>query len=135
MFSNRTASFKTNEKEDIKKPPEENFVKLYTTPLPKFDMNFHFKDEKEIEESSFSFQNDLLSKNAYNFLKKKDECLATMILDDTVSTKNQENIKNIVFEIREKNKYKIYMDNIYVNVFESMYFIYLKKYVIDFTFI
>ena len=51
-------------------------------------MNFHFKDEEDKEASSFSFKNDLLSKNAYNFLKKKDECLATMVLDDSIPNKN-----------------------------------------------
>ena len=88
MLSNRTANFKTNEKEEDMKTSDKNFYKLLTTPLPKFDMNFHFKDEEEIEASSFSFKNDLLSKNAYNFLKKKDECLATMILDDSLPSKN-----------------------------------------------
>ena len=51
-------------------------------------MNFHFKDEEEIEASSFSFKNDFLSKKAYNFLKRKDECLSTKILNDFVTTKN-----------------------------------------------
>ena len=89
MLSNRTANFKTNEKEEEDmKDGDKNFLKLYTSPLPKFDMNYHFKDEEEIEASSFSFKNDLLSKNAYNFLKRKDECLATMILDDSIPTKN-----------------------------------------------
>ena len=89
MLSNRTANFKTNEKEEEDmKDGDQNFLKLYTSPLPKFDMNYHFKDEEEIEASSFSFKNDLLSKSAYNFLKRKDECLATMILDDSIPTKN-----------------------------------------------
>ena len=88
MLSNRTANFKTNEKEKDSKNGNKDFLKLNTSPLPKIDMNFHFKDEEEIEASSFSFKNDLLSKNTYNFLKRKDECLATMILDDSVPTKN-----------------------------------------------
>ena len=88
MQSNRTANFKTNEKEEDIKVLDNNFLKLYTSPLPKFDMNYHFKDEEDNQASSFSFKNDLLSKNAYNFLKTKDECLATMVLDDSIPTKN-----------------------------------------------
>ena len=89
MLSNRTANFKTNEKtEEMSNAEEQNFLKLYTTPLKKFDMNFHFKDEEDKEASSFSFKNDLLSKNTYNFLKNKDECLSTMVLDDSIPTKN-----------------------------------------------
>ena len=86
MLSNRTGNFFTNEKEEDK-----DFVKLLTAPFPKFDMNFHFQDEEEEEEneaSSFSFKNNLLSKNAYDFIKKKDECLAAMVLDDTIPSKN-----------------------------------------------
>ena len=86
MLSNRTANFKTDEKE--KESEDNSFVKLYTTPLPKFDMNFHFKDEVEKESSSFSFKNDLLTKNTYKFLKIKDECLASMKLDDSLPNKN-----------------------------------------------
>ena len=88
MLSNRTANFKAEDKEEIKSNDEQNFVKLYTTPLPKFDMNFHFKDEEDKETSSFSFKNDLLTKNVYTFLKTKDECLASMILDDSIPNKN-----------------------------------------------
>ena len=88
MQSNRTANFKTNEKEEDIKVLDNNFLKLYTSPLPKFDMNYHFKDEEDNQASSFSFKNDLLSKSAYNFLKTKDECLATMVLDDSIPTKN-----------------------------------------------
>ena len=88
MLSNRTANFKTNEKEEEIKNNDKNFIKLLTTPLPKFDMNFHFKDEIEPESSSFSFKNDLLNQNAYYFLKKKDECLSSLILDDTLPNKN-----------------------------------------------
>ena len=72
MLSNRTANFKATEKdEEMSNVEEQNFVKLYTAPLKKFDMNFHFKDEEDKEASSFSFKNDLLSKNEYNFLKNK----------------------------------------------------------------
>ena len=90
MMSNRTANFKSSVKEeeidhhDI----ENSFVKIKTTPLIKFDMNFHFKDEIDAESSSFTFKNDLLNQNAYCFLKKKDECLATLFLDDTLPNKN-----------------------------------------------
>ena len=45
MLSNRTANFKAHEKEEDIKASDKNFLKLYTTPLPKFDMNYHFKDE------------------------------------------------------------------------------------------
>ena len=90
MISNRTANFKSNGKEEeINQHNNENsFVKIKTTPLIKFDMNFHFKDEKDVESSSFTFKNDLLNENAYYFLKKKDECLASLILDDTLPNKN-----------------------------------------------
>ena len=89
MLSNRTAKFISTEKKDEMNQEEENFVKLNTTPLPKFDMNFHFKDEENIkEESSFSFTDNVLTKNTYNFLKIKDECLSNMILDDSISNKN-----------------------------------------------
>ena len=73
MISNRTAKFKTNGKEEELKQHdnENNFLKIKTTPLIKFDMNFHFKDEVEVESSSFSFKNDLLNEKAYYFLKKK----------------------------------------------------------------
>ena len=90
MMSNRTANFKSSGKEEeLEHQDNENsFVKIKTTPLIKFDMNFHFKDEVEVESSSFSFKNDLLNEKAYYFLKKKDECLATLILDDTLPNKN-----------------------------------------------
>ena len=89
MLSNRTANFKLDEKEEAIPSNANTFVKLNTTPLRKFDMNFKFKDEEEnVETSSFSFKNDLLSKNTYNFLKRKDECLASMELDDSITTKN-----------------------------------------------
>ena len=89
MLSNRTANFKEEVKKEEIKCDKKNFIKLNTTPLPKFDMNYRFKDEVENNEtSSFSFKNDLLSQNAYDFLKRKDECLASMILDDSLPTKN-----------------------------------------------
>ena len=90
MISNRTANFKSNGKEEEMNQHnnENSFVKIKTTPLIKFDMNFHFKDEKDVESSSFTFKNVLLNENAYYFLKKKDECLASLILDDTLPNKN-----------------------------------------------
>ena len=83
MLSNRTAKFKENsEVEDIKLTSN-NFKKVATTPLKKFDMNFKFgKDENQ--SSSFSFKNDLLDKKAYDFIKSKDECLTFMELDDNI---------------------------------------------------
>ena len=83
MLSNRTAKFFGNEKEE-RKNSDKNFLKLNTTPIIKFDMNFHFKDEEFKEASSFSFRNDLLSNSAYFFIKRKDKYLTSMILDDTV---------------------------------------------------
>ena len=89
MLSNRTANFTSIEKKDEMKQEEENFVKLHTAPLSKFDMNFHFKDEEIIkDESSFSFKDNLLTKNTYDFLKIKDECLSNMVLDDSIPNKN-----------------------------------------------
>ena len=103
MLSNRTANFKTNE-EVIKLKINDNdkFVKQLTTPLPRFDMNFHFSSEDDKETSSFSFINDLLDKKAYDFIKSKDDCLANMDLDDSIPNnkeeeidkKKEENIKN-----------------------------------------
>ena len=91
MLSNRTANFKTNEEqENLKKSDIGMLVKQLTTPLPKFDMNFNFSLEEEKETSSFSFKNDLLDKKAYEFIKSKDECLATMELDDSLPSKNEE---------------------------------------------
>ena len=80
MLSNRTANFKEEEIKDNK----ESIIKQLTTPLPKFQMNFHFIDEELKQESNFSFKNDLLSKRTYKFLKDKDECLSAMVLDDSI---------------------------------------------------
>ncbi len=91
MLSNRTASFKMKEESEIQKK-NETIQKQLTTPLslPKLEFNYIFMDEKEKERekenSNFSFKNDLLSKRTYNFLKGKDECLSTMMLDDSVPT-------------------------------------------------
>ena len=93
MLSNRTANFKTNE-EAIKLQINDNdqFIKKLTTPLPKFDMNFHFSSEEDKETSSFSFKNDLLDKKSYDFIKSKDDCLAEMALDDSIPNKKEEEI-------------------------------------------
>ena len=92
MLSNRTANFKANEEEgQIKLTNNEKFVKQFTSPLPKFDIHFKFFNEEEKETSSFSFKNDLLDKKAYEFIKRKDECLAIMELDDTLPDKNEDN--------------------------------------------
>ena len=88
MLSNRTAKFKEkSEVEDIKL--NNNFKKVATTPLKKFDMNFKFGQE-ENQSSSFSFKNDLLDKKAYNFIKSKDECLTFMELDDEIPKRVEE---------------------------------------------
>ena len=88
MLSNRTAKFKEkSEVEDIKL--NNNFKKVATTPLKKFDMNFKFGKE-ENQSSSFSFKNDLLDKKAYNFIKSKDECLTFMELDDEIPKRVEE---------------------------------------------
>ena len=91
MLSNRTANFKTNE-EAIKLQINDNdqFLKKLTTPLPKFDMNFHFSSEEDNETSSFSFKNDLLDKKSYDFIKRKDDCLAEMDLDDSIPNNKEE---------------------------------------------
>ncbi len=94
MLSNRTANFKVKEEQKIEKH-NEAIVKQLTTPLPKFEFNFNCFDENEKENSNFSFKNDLLSKEAYNFLKGKDECLTTMELDDTLPGNKEEEFKVI----------------------------------------
>ena len=92
MFSNRTANFKANEEAiKIKINDNDQFLKKLTTPLPKFDMNFHFSSEEDKETSSFSFKNDLLDNKVYNFIKTKDECLAKMELDDSIPHQNDDN--------------------------------------------
>ena len=89
MLSNRTAKFKeSSDVEDIKINTN-NFKKVATKPLKKFDMNFKFGKE-ENQSSSFSFKNDLLDKKSYNFIKSKDECLTFMELNDEVPKKIDE---------------------------------------------
>ena len=90
MLSNRTADFKVKEEPETLKIEKAEFVKQFTTPLPKFDMNFKFSSEIECEGSSFSFKNDLLEKRAYDFIKSKDKSLAVMQLDDSLPNKNEE---------------------------------------------
>ena len=90
MLSNRTANFKVNENEEEKNGitnNNEQFLKHFTSPLPKFDMNFYCSNEDDNEMSSFSFKHDLLDKKAYDFIKTKEECLSKMELDDTVPDK------------------------------------------------
>ena len=94
MLSNRTANFKVIEEQQIVKH-NEAIIKQLTTPLPKFEFNFNCFDDNEKENSNFSFKNDLLSKEAYNFLKGKDECLTTMELDDTLPGNKEEEFKEI----------------------------------------
>ena len=128
MLSNRTANFKSNGKEEELKQHnnENNFLKIKTTPLIKFDMNFHFKDEKDVESSSFTFKNDLLNENAYYFLKKKDECLAALILDDTLPNKNWIIFKEKAEEIVKESV--IYFKNIKPNEVEFILYIFYHLY-------
>ena len=88
MMSNRTANFKVKEDSEINSE-NELIQKQFTTPLPKLDFNCKFLDEndKDKENSNFSFKHDLLSRRAYTFLKGKDESLSNMILDDTIPNK------------------------------------------------
>ena len=94
MLSNRTANFKMKEESEIENT-NEPIQKQLTTPLsiPKLDFNYNFKDDKEKERdkefSNFSFKNDLLSRRTYNFLKGKEECLSTMVLDDSVPNQKE----------------------------------------------
>ena len=94
MLSNRTANFKEKEEQKMIKH-NDAIIKQLTSPLPKFDFNFNCFDIKEKENSNFSFKNDLLSKEAYNFIKGKDECLTTMELDDTLPGNKEEEFKVI----------------------------------------
>ena len=94
MLSNRTANFNAKEEQKMEKH-NDAIVKQLTTPLPKFEFNFNCFDVSEKENSNFSFKNDLLSKEAYNFLKGKDECLTTMELDDTLPGIKEEEFKVI----------------------------------------
>ena len=89
MLSNRTAKFKENSDVEDIKINTNNFKKVATTPLKKFDMNFKLGKE-ENQSSSFSFKNDLLDKKSYDFIKSKDECLTFMELNDEVPKKIEE---------------------------------------------
>ena len=91
MHSNRTANFKEKEDPEQISINKEKIIKQYTTPLPKFDIHFKFSSEIEKENSTFSFNNDLLDKKAYEFIKEKDECLANLQLDDSLPNNNEEN--------------------------------------------
>ncbi len=93
MLSNRTAKFKQNEdKGKLKLIIDDEYTKKLSTPLPnfRFDVKFKFFKEEEKEHSSFSFQDDLLDKKSYEFIKRKDECLAIMKLDDSIPEENTE---------------------------------------------
>ena len=89
MQSNRTANFKEKE-EKGKLNIDDTYIKKLSTPLPKFDIKFKFFNEEEKEASSFSFKNDLLDKKTYEFIKRKDECLAIMKLNDSIPDENEE---------------------------------------------
>jgi len=60
-----------------------NYEKSMTI-KPRLEMKFSFVEEESKEESGFTFQNNLLNKTAYKFIKQKDECLAKLELDDTI---------------------------------------------------
>ena len=91
MLSNRTANFKVKDEQKMTEH-NETILKQLTTPLPKSEFNFNFAcfDETEKENSNFSFKNDLLTKETYNFLKRKDEYLGQMELDDTLPNHEEE---------------------------------------------
>ncbi len=93
MNSNRTAKFlEKPETEEIKLNNYKSFKKLATIPVKKFDIDFilNFRKEENKTSSSFSFKNDLLDQNSYKFIKKKDECLTFIELDDSVNEKFEE---------------------------------------------
>ena len=98
MNSNRTANFfEKNESSNIS---DTSFSKKNTTPMPKLNFNFknYMENDNEKFSSGFSFQNELLSKRTYEFLKDKDVCLDDVNLDDNISGDNEES-KN-----KEKDK-------------------------------
>ena len=90
MLSERTAYFKKNddddeeEEESVKNTKESIIIKQLSNPIPKSNVDFNYLDESEVEETVFSFSNDLLSNRTYKFLRDKDECLSAMILDDSI---------------------------------------------------
>ena len=110
MLSNRTANFKVKDEQKMTEH-NETIVKQLTTPLPKFDFNFNCFDETEKENSNFSFKNNLLTKETYNFLKRKDEFLSIMELDDTLPNhKEEDEFKEFENKDNKENTDK-YKDN------------------------
>ena len=97
MLSNRTANFKVKDEQIVN---NKIILTKLSTPLPKFDFNFSCFDEKEKENSNFSFKNNLLTKETYNFLKRKDEYLSALDLDDTLPNHKEES----EFENNKDNK-------------------------------
>ena len=89
MLSNRTANFKKNEdkKEEINNS-KEAILKQLTTSIPKLQITYNFEENDYKEYSNFSFRHNLLSQRTYKFLKDKDECLAVMVLDDSIPESN-----------------------------------------------
>ena len=65
----------------------DKFEKKFTSPFPILDIKFSFVEEEKYE-SGFTFKNNLLSRRAYEFIREKDECLASMVLDDTIPNNN-----------------------------------------------
>ena len=110
MQSNRTANFKEKEESEINKNNDELY-KLFTSPLPLFDIHFKYSNEEEKETSSFSFKNDLFDKKTYEFIKSKDESLALVELDDSIPIKNDKNIlddkKNDNNELNKQKKMEL----------------------------
>ena len=97
MNSNRTANFfEKNESSNIS---DNSFTKKNTTPMPKLTFQFkcYMENDNEQTGSGFSFQNELLSKRTYEFLKDKDVCLGDVNLDDNISGDNEES------KIKSKN--------------------------------
>ena len=62
---------------------KDNYEKSLTNKT-RLELKFSFIEEEAKEQSGFTFQNNLLNKAAYQFIKQKDDCLAKLELDDTL---------------------------------------------------
>ena len=110
MLSNRTESVKND---SLIINNNEIIVKQLTTPFNKFDIHFDcFSKEQEKITSTFSFQDDLLDKKAYDFIKTKDECLAIMKLDDSIP---EQKAKKIIESINKNKDNIIKVENSKIN--------------------
>ena len=114
MLSNRTANFKENKMESLLINNDEKIIKQFTAPLHKFDIHFDFfsKEEEKVT-SSFSFKNELLDKQAYNFIKRKDEYLTMMELDDSIPYENDDH--NLEIENKKNKENLIKTENSNIN--------------------